>query len=158
MTAIEPWQELFRYWKSKHIDGHPPSRDDIDPPLDLPRLAHNLMLVDILPTGLEYRLVGTNFAKGMGTDVTGMMVGSSGKHGHVITNWTRAMHRANETGEPQLLIARFAPHIVAKTVMLLLPLSVSADGVPKILGGLFVEGQFPPGTEIEALEIHTYAP
>jgi hypothetical protein len=33
-----------------------------------------------------------------------------------------------------------------------LPLTASANGVPKILGGLFVEGEFPPSTEIEGLE------
>ena len=148
----ELWRELYDYWQSKHVDGRPPSRDDLDPPLEISRQAHNLLLVDILPTGLEYRLVGTNFVKGAGLDMTGMMVGASGKHSHVISTWTRTMKAAHETRQPQLLVARFAPHITATTVMLLLPLTASADGIPKILGGLFVEGQFPPGTEIEALE------
>ncbi len=62
------------------------------------------------------------------------------------------MTAAHETGKPQLLAGRFAPHITASVTMLLLPLTASADGIPKILGGLFVEGQFPPSTEIEALE------
>jgi hypothetical protein len=149
---IEPWRELYQYWLAKSADGRPPSRDDLDPPLEIPRLAHNLLLVDVLPDGLEYRLVGTNFVKGAGIDMTGMMVGDSGKHAHVIGTWTRVLREASATGEARLLVARFAPHITATTVMLLLPLTASADGVPKILGGLFVEGQFPPGTEIEALE------
>ena len=77
---------------------------------------------------------------------------ASGKHAHVIGQWTRTLKEASATGEARLLIARFAPHITASTTMLLLPLTASGDGVPKILGGLFVEGQFPPGTEIEALD------
>jgi hypothetical protein len=158
VTMIKPWQELYEYWRSKHQAGRPPSRDELDPPLEVPHQAHNLLLVDILPTGLEYRLVGTNFVKGAGLDMTGMMVGASGRHAHVIGTWTRAMKTAHETRKPQFLVARFAPHITASTVMLLLPLTASADGVPKILGGLFVDGQFPPGTEIEALDLREFVP
>jgi hypothetical protein len=61
---IEPWRELYQYWQAKHVVGRPPSRDDLDPPVELPRYAHNLMLVDVMLRGLEYRLVGTNFVKG----------------------------------------------------------------------------------------------
>jgi hypothetical protein len=149
----EAWRELYRYWRDKHVEGRPPHRDALDPPVELPHLAHNLMLVDVTPQGLEYRLVGTNFAKGAGIDMTGMMVGESGRHAHVIAQWARAMKEATATGKARFLAARFAPHITAKTEMLLLPLSPSADGIPKILGGLFVEGTFPPHTEIEALEL-----
>jgi hypothetical protein len=148
----EPWRELYRYWRNKHVDGRPPSRDALDPPVELPRLAHNLMLVDVTPQGLEYRLVGTNLAKGAGIDMTGMMVGQSGLHAHVGAVWARAMKEATGTGEARFLAGRFAPHITGKVAVLLLPLSPSADGVPKILGGMFVEGTFPPGIEIEALE------
>ena len=151
-TMIEPWRELYRYWRSKHVAGRPPSRDELDPPLEIPQQAHNLLLIDILPHGLEYRLVGTNFVKGAGVDMTGTMVGSSGRHAHVIDVWKAALAAAHETSEPRLLAGRFAPHITAGLTMLLLPLAASADGIPKILGGLFVEGQFPPSTEIEALE------
>jgi hypothetical protein len=152
-TMAEPWRELHRYWLDKHVDARPPGRDDLDPPLELPRLAHNLLLVDVLPHGLEYRLVGTNFAKGAGIDMTGMMVGQSGKHAHVISTWTRTLSEASATGEARLLVARFASHVTASTVMLVLPLAASADGIPKILVGLFVDGRFAPGTEIEALDL-----
>jgi len=152
-TMTEPWRELYRYWRGKHVDGRLPSRESLDPPIELPHLAHNLMLVDVTPKGLEYRLVGTNFAKGAGIDMTGMAVGQSGLHAHVIAQWSRAMKEAIATGEARLVIGRFAPHITAKVEMLMLPLNSSADGVPKILGGMFVTGTFPPGTEIEALEV-----
>jgi len=149
----EPWRALYRYWRDKHVGARPPTRDELDPPLEIPQFAHNLMLVDVTPQGLEYRLVGTNFVKGAGIDMTGMMVGDSGRHAHVIAQWSRAMKEAVSTGEARFLAARFAPHITARTEMLILPLSPSADGIPKILGGLFVEGTFPPNTEIEALEL-----
>jgi hypothetical protein len=151
-TTIELRRELHRYWLDKHVDARPPSRDDLDPPLEIPQLAHNLLLIDVLPQGLEYRLVGTNFVKGAGIDMTGMMVGASGKHAHVIATWTRTLREASAMGEARLLVARFAPHVTASTTMLILPLTASADGIPKILVGLFVEGQFAPNTEIEALD------
>lgn len=149
---IEPWRELYQYWREKHVAARPPGRDALDPPLEIPHLAHNLLLIDILPTGMEYRLVGTNFVKGAGVDMTGMMVGGSGRHPHVIGQWTRTLKDAAATGEARLLAGRFAPHVTARVIMLLLPLTAAADGVPKILGGLFVEGQFAPDTEIEALD------
>jgi hypothetical protein len=149
----EPWRELYHYWRGKHVDGRLPSRDSLDPPIELPHLARNLMLVDVTPTGLAYRLVGTNFAKGAGIDMTGMAVGQSGLHAHVMAQWSRAMQEAIATGEARLVVGRFAPRITAKVEMLMLPLSPSADGIPKIMGGMFVTGTFPPDTEIEALEL-----
>src|SRR5277367_6412366 len=101
---IEPWRELHQYWQAKHAGGRPPSRDDLDPPLEIPQLAHNLLLIDVLPHGLEYRLVGTNFVKGAGLDMTGMMVGASGKHAHVITTWTRTLREVSAMVEPRLLV------------------------------------------------------
>jgi hypothetical protein len=127
----EPWRELYDYWRGRHADGRLPNRDSLDPPIELPHLAHNLMLVDVTPTGLEYRLVGTNFAKGAGIDMTGMAVGQSGLHAHVIAKWSRAMKEAISTGEARLVIGRFAPHIKAKVEMLMLPLDGSADGSPR---------------------------
>jgi len=111
------------------------------------------LLVDVLRQGHEYRLVGTNFVNGAGIDMTGIMVGESGRHARVIAQWTRALNEAVATCQPRFLAARFAPHVTARTEILLLPLSPSADGVSKILGGLFVEGTFPPGAEIEALDL-----
>jgi len=148
-----PWKEVYNYWLSKHADGKPPSRDVLDPPLDLPHLAPNLMLVDVLPTGLAYRLAGTNVVKGAGIDMTGIEPGTSGRHAHVMAEWTGAMRAIHADGKPRMLTAQFAPHVTAQTYWLLLPLSISADGIPKILGGLFMEGVFAPNTPIQAFTV-----
>ena len=150
---VESWRELHDYWRSKHVAGRPPTRDQLDPPVEIPQLARNLLLIDVTPRGLEYRLVGTNFVDGAGVDMTGMMVGDSGKHAHVIDLWRAAIDAAHQSGRPKRLIGRFAPYITAGVTILLLPLAPVADGVPKILGGLFVQGQFPPSTQIEAFEV-----
>jgi hypothetical protein len=59
MADQEPWQQLYRYWQSKHADGRAPGRADIDPPVDVPALISNVMLIDIIDTRLRYRLVGS---------------------------------------------------------------------------------------------------
>ena len=30
------WRDLYFYWRDRHVDGHPPGRADIDPPIDGP--------------------------------------------------------------------------------------------------------------------------
>ena len=55
----EPWRQLYRYWQSKHVEGRPPSRADIDPITEIPRLVANLMLIDSVGDDFIYRFVGT---------------------------------------------------------------------------------------------------
>jgi hypothetical protein len=40
---MELWKELPVYWQANHVDGRPPSRQDIDPAVDLPHLVANLL-------------------------------------------------------------------------------------------------------------------
>jgi len=155
---MPPWRELYDYWAARHVDGRPPSRDALDPPIDLPHLAPDLMLVDVLSGGFAYRLAGSNVVKGAGVGMTGIAAGSSGRHAHVMDTWTGALRAVHDDGKPRLLTARFAAHVTAKTLWLLLPLSASADGIPKILGGMFQQGIFPPGTEIHAFTVDLVAP
>jgi hypothetical protein len=156
--GTDSWRELYDYWVARHVSGRPPSRDALDPPIDLPHLAPDLMLVDVLPQGFAYRLAGSNVVKGAGIGMTGIEAGSSGRHAHVMDEWTGAMRAVHDDGKPRLLTARFAPHVTAKTLWLLLPLSASADGIPKILGGLFLEGVFAPGTDIHAFNVDLVEP
>ena len=59
MAEQEAWKQLYDYWLSKHAGGRPPCRHDLDPPVDVPRLIPNIMLIDIEGETLRYRLVGT---------------------------------------------------------------------------------------------------
>ncbi len=52
-----PWNDLYAYWKSKHRDGRPPARVDLDPVMEIPQLARSLILFDIVPEGFRYRLI-----------------------------------------------------------------------------------------------------
>ena len=40
------WRELYSYWRGRHIEGRPPRRADIDPPIDIPKLLPNLIIFD----------------------------------------------------------------------------------------------------------------
>jgi hypothetical protein len=50
---VQPWETLYRYWCSKCVDGHPPAFKNVDPVIDIPRLAANLVLIDVRPDGSE---------------------------------------------------------------------------------------------------------
>ena len=62
------WQDLYSYWQSKHVDGRPPSRRDIDPPTEIPPLAASLMLIEVIPDGYHYRLGGSTLRERLGAD------------------------------------------------------------------------------------------
>ena len=46
MAEQEAWKQLYDYWLSKHVRGRPPTRQEIDPPVEVPRLIANMMLVE----------------------------------------------------------------------------------------------------------------
>src|SRR5580700_3238611 len=71
------WKQLYRYWLSKHAVGLP-SRADIDPIIDIPHLAKNLILLDARDD-FTYRLVGSEVVERHGIDMTGRKSGSSGR-------------------------------------------------------------------------------
>src|SRR5476651_1316708 len=91
---IEPWEELYRYWLTKHADGRPPSRAEIDPMIDLPHLASSLLMIDLHPEGFKYRLVGSEVVSRFGLDHTGKDVGTSGLDERRLVVWRRAVEAA----------------------------------------------------------------
>ena len=149
----EPWRLLHRYWLSKHIDGRPPARADIDPITEIPRLVANLMIVDAVEDDFIYRFVGTEVVAQTGEDMTGRPVGMSRKYGPIRSTWRGALDRAKEKQQPQLLIYRFGPQAGARQAVLLLPLHAAPGGVFKILGGAFSSGDFPPGLRVDGISV-----
>jgi hypothetical protein len=150
----EPWRQLYRYWLDKHVDGQPPSRADLDPVLEIPKLLRNLVLIDITPEGLVYRLVGSGIEAGVGEGMAGRKIGSSGKFQNVAKDWAEAIDFVRVNGKPRLLVARFDDRVQqASGVLLFLPLTGPARETAMIMGGYFNEGIFPVGTQIEALSV-----
>jgi hypothetical protein len=149
----EPWRLLHRYWLSKHVDGRPPARADIDPITEIPRLVANLMIIDAVEEDFVYRFVGTEVVAQTGEDMTGRHVGLSRKYGPIRPTWIGALEFVRNQRKPQLLIYRFAAQGNARQAVLLLPLHTAPGGVFKILGGAFADGSFPPGLQVDGVSV-----
>ena len=65
------WRDLYFYWRDRHVDGRPPSRADIDPPLDVPKLLPNLIIYDRVDGDFRVRLAGSEVVRRGGRDATG---------------------------------------------------------------------------------------
>ncbi|HEX4507059.1 MAG TPA: PAS domain-containing protein [Alphaproteobacteria bacterium] len=150
----EPWRQLYRYWRSKHVDGHPPARADIDPITEIPRLVANLMIIDSVGDDFVYRFVGTDAVNQTGEDMTGRSVGLSRKYASSRAIWLGALEAVRTSRQPRLIIYRFgAQSMTARQAVLLLPLHAEPGTVFKILGGAFQDGDFPPGQAIEGVTV-----
>ena len=62
------------YWSAKKGGRTLPSRSDMDPPIELPRLAPNMIVFDVLhePLDFRYRLIGTKVRTHLMNDLTGL--------------------------------------------------------------------------------------
>lgn len=153
----EPWRQLYRYWLLKHVDGHPPSRADIDPITEIPRLVANLMIIDAIGDDFIYRFVGTEVVTLTGEDMTGRSVGLSRKYASIRSTWVGALEAVKTLGQPRLLIYRFGgQQINARQAVLLMPLHAEPGALFKILGGAFPDGDFPPGLQVEGVTVQEF--
>ena len=153
----EPWRQLHRYWLSKHVDGHPPARTDIDPIIEIPRLVANLMILDAVGDDFIYRFVGTEVVSQTGEDMTGHPAGLTRKYASMRPVWMAALEAIRTSRQPRLLVYRFAGMSTnARQVVLILPLHPGPDGVFKILGGAFQDRDFPPGLTIEGVTVQEF--
>lgn len=141
------WKQLYQYWLSKHVDGHVPSRGDIDPIIDIPHLVKNLILLDAR-NHYTYRLVGTEVVERHGFDMTGRKSGSSGREGKAISEWTAALDYVSSELRPRLLVSRIGNDEVARNVMILLPLADRQGRIEMVLVGSFYNEHFKRGTHI----------
>jgi hypothetical protein len=149
----EPWRQLYRYWLSKHVDGRPPARSELDPITEIPRLVANLMILEVLPDGYEYRLVGSEIVALTGLDLTNKRVGSSPRFAAVMEAWTAALDFVKTNAKPRLLFSHLGSGIPATNTLLLLPLRTAEAEKMKILGALFRQGAFDPDLKVENLSV-----
>jgi hypothetical protein len=157
-SATPPWEELYRYWLDRHIDGKPPTRAEIDPMIDLRHLAPNLIIIDAHPAGSQYRLVGSKVVNHFGVDHTGKRVGTSEIDRKQLVAWSRAVDLVARDRKPHMLVAHYPGAEKSKTIALLVPLSTDQDGITKLLGGTFFDGPYPntaayPDMIVEKVEI-----
>jgi hypothetical protein len=149
----EPWRQLHRYWLSKHVDGRPPARGDLDPVTEIPRLVANLMILEVMPDGYEYRLVGSEIVALAGADLTNKRAGSGPRFAAVSAVWLDALDFVKTNRTPRLLFSHLGTEIPAINMVLLLPLHTPDGERMKILGALFRQGAFDPNLKVENLSV-----
>ena len=153
-TGNHRWEDLYSYWQSKHVDGRPPARRDLDPPTEIPQLAPNLMLIDIAQDGYQYRLVGSMIRERLGAELTGKAVGSSGQSQSIRDEWKRALDLVSGDGRPRVLVAPSPAGAALSNLMLVLPLIDETGKVEQLLGGAFFNDQYyTPGAQYDAVTI-----
>lgn len=134
-----PWSDLYHYWLSKHVDGRPPSRKEIDPVIDIPSLVANIMLIGIEPAGYRNRLIGTMIVRRVGQDDTGKLIDRELFGPTTLAIWRGIMDEVSKTQQPKLASVRVA-HSERQTMLtLMLPL-VGRDGETEgIFSGCFFD-------------------
>ena len=148
----DSWEALYRYWQSKHVDGHPPARSDLDPMIEIPSLIANLMIIDIEHGGYRYRLVGSEITSRMGGELTGKPVGSSTINEAVRREWSDLLDLVCADQKPRIMVARLPPEIEANHVMLILPLVDTGGRTERILAGtFFFNRDYKPGLDADGL-------
>ncbi|HEX4506609.1 MAG TPA: PAS domain-containing protein [Alphaproteobacteria bacterium] len=131
------WRELYSYWRGCHADGQLPSRADIDPPIDIPKLLPNLIIFDRIDGHFRVRLAGSEVVRRGGRDATGRTLDGDMVSYDGIVTLIGFLDRVLATGEPVIYSVARGNDTAFGAVAILLPLS-SADGKPEmVLGGVF---------------------
>src|SRR5208283_4153984 len=96
------WRDLYAYWRDHHVDGRPPTRAEIAPPLEIPRLLPNLMLIDIEDEGFRVRVAGSELTRRAGYDGTGTLLDPVRMPERGAQNFIRLLAKGAATGLPVL--------------------------------------------------------
>jgi len=130
---------VLEYWVAKAGDREMPSRADLDPVIDLPKLTMHMFLVDVErgATRFRFRLVGTGVVDHVGREMTGKYLDELFDHeNHYIDTREDYLdvirHRA-----PRTDIVRFFSDLrgmVSNYERLLLPLSDDGQRINLLFG------------------------
>jgi hypothetical protein len=143
----EPLRQIYLYWQSKCRDGIIPSRNDLDPPVELsgkilPFVA--MIEVESNPRRYRYCLVGTAINKQYGEETTGHYVDEidlGDMKSWVISTYDELM----VTLKPSIISREFRKQSgeFIWFERLALPLSSDGKNVDMIFGGAVVEPLSP---------------
>jgi len=150
---MEPWKELLVYWQVKHVDGRPPSRRDIDPAVDLPRLVANLLIADVVPEGYRYRLVGSAIVERHKQEMTGKLAGSSQFMQRVKPQLFESYDAVRTEQKPRLVKTGAAAADYARAETIILPLVAKTGETEMLLVGVFYDRRFDTTDHIDYLTV-----
>jgi hypothetical protein len=150
MAEQEAWKQLYDYWLSKHVDGRPPSRHELDPPVDVPRLIPNIMLIDVEGGTLRYRLVGSAIWGRYGLDLTGTMI--EGRN-PAEAEWRGTLMTVCHDKVPRLVTSPVEGYADRMHVAVAMPLDGGGGVVGQILAGTFFAQEFGPNPRIGQITV-----
>jgi hypothetical protein len=133
------WRDLYQYWRGRHVGGRPPSRADIDPPLDIPKLLPNVMLVDLVGGHFRMRLAGSELIRRRGSDNTGQIIDPRTMPDRGVPAFVTFLERVMETRAPVIYSVGRSDETAFGAIGILLPLADRTGAVEMILGGVFYE-------------------
>jgi hypothetical protein len=148
---MEPWKELLEYWRKRHVNGRPPGRKDIDPAVDIPRLAANLLIADVVPEGYRYRLVGSAIVERHGEDMTGKLAGGSKFLERVSKELIANYDVVRNLRKPRMTVSGATSNDHSSAVTLILPLVGEDGNTEMLLIGVFYDRRFEPIERIDYL-------
>ena len=148
---MDPWKELLDYWRAKHVEGRPPSRQDIDPAVEIPWLVANLLLADIVPGGYRYRLVGSAIVERHREDMTGKMAGTSKFLERVSDQLIANYDAVTAEQRPRIMVSGAVTTDHGGAVTMILPLVACSGETEMILVGVFYDRRFEPVEQIDYL-------
>lgn len=140
MADQEPWKRLYRYWQGKHIAGRAPGRGDIDPPIEVPALIPNIMLVDVIDARFRYRLVGSAIWDRYLLELTGTWIETRNPPE---TGWRDTLALVRDDQVPRLLSS---PTENGKShIAIAMPLIDETGRTSQIFAGTFFAQDFATG-------------
>jgi hypothetical protein len=152
---MEPWKELLIYWREKHVNGRPPNRQDIDPIVDLPHLAANLLIADVVPEGYRYRLAGSAVVERYKEEMTGKLAGSSRFMRRVRPQLLEHYDAVRDSRMPRLMKSGAGSEDHAAAITIMLPLVGRSGETEMILLGVFFDRRFDVIDQIDYLGFST---
>ena len=138
-SGRDEWRKLYKYWRSKHVDGRPPAQSDLDPVLEIPRLLPVLTLLTVLPDGYEYRLAGTAVVDYVGCEMRGRKVGSLDRLLPTRQQWINVLDHVRADQKPRLVTSHFLSRLRTDMVTLVLPLVDQTGRTERLLTGTFFD-------------------
>jgi hypothetical protein len=151
MAEQEAWKQLYDYWLSKHAGGRPPCRHDLDPPVDVPRLIPNIMLIDIEGETLRYRLVGSAIWGRYGFDLTGTTIGGRNP---AEAEWRDTLRTVCEDQVARLITSPVDGSNGGRLhVAVAMPLCGDGGLTSQILAGTFFAQEFGPNPRIGRITV-----
>jgi hypothetical protein len=159
MEPEKPWLALYRYWLGKHAGNRPPSRRDLDPPLEIPALIPRLMLVQLVDGDFKYRLVGSEVARYLATNVTGQIVGAdTWAPEKVRSEWRRMLELVRDRQQPQMAITVPSPGNSHRCFCLALPLVDGTGATEQVMIGIFSDRTGFGSKELDGIETFAFTP